>query len=73
MVDATKTNRAWLLKQNEHALLLQIQKGIEKKWCIVMALDPKTGHTCPTKKGPGYPFEVDCSTCIANWLNEEHK
>jgi hypothetical protein len=73
MVDATKTNRAWLLNQNEHALLLQIQKGIERKLCILETLDPKTGHTCPTKKGTGYPFEVDCSTCIANWLNEEHK
>lgn len=70
MVDATKTNRAWLYKQSEHDLLLQIEKGIERKWCVVMALDPKTGHRCPTKKGT---FEVDCSTCISNWLNAEHK
>lgn len=73
MAGLENTNRAWLRRQNEHALLLQIEKGIEKKLCILEALDPETGHTCPTKKGTGYPFEVDCSTCIANWLNEERK
>ena len=74
MVDATKTNRAWLYKQNEHNLLLMIQEGIQGDWigcqCILEVLDDwKNGRQCALD-GNG---KRDCSTCIANWLNEEHK
>ena len=72
MVDATKTNRAWLYKQNEHDLLLQLQLGMQKRTevpCILDCLEPASRHGCLIdKKG-----DHDCSTCISNWLNAEHK
>ena len=74
MVDATRTNRMWLLKQNEHDLLVRIQKGIQGDWigcpCILEVLDDwKISRQCVLDANG----KRDCSTCISKWLNEEHK